>query len=113
MLTRIPTPLRETMKSLAADPEYGSLRNMCDVLFFQFLKEKSYKNTDFAWKKPASKGTAGWIAYNVVLNDELSARVKFESAKLDVSLTTLLYTAIELWVESKKNQSAIKSIKAA
>lgn len=102
MLTRIPVSVRESLKAFAADPEYGSLRNMCDQLFEQFIKEKPYKNRAFSWVQPAKRGTTNWIAYNVVVSDEISIRVKFESARLEVSLTTLLYTALVWWIDSKK-----------
>lgn len=75
---------------------------MCDKLFEQFLQEKPYKHRAFSWLQPAKRGTTNWIAYNVVIGDEISARVKAESCRLEVSLTTLLYTALVWWVDSKK-----------
>jgi hypothetical protein len=102
MLTRIPIAMRESLKALAADPEYGNLRNMCDRLFDQFLQDKPYRNRAFSWEQPAKKGTPGWIAFNVVAADEIQDRVKAEALRLEVSLTTLLYTALLWWIELKK-----------
>jgi len=109
MLTRISTANRESLKNLAADPEYGNLRNMCERLFERFLEEKPYRNRAFSWHQPAKKGTTGWIAYNVVLTDALSNRVKKEALKLEVSLTTLLYTALIWWIEHHQSAQNITS----
>lgn len=75
---------------------------MCDRLFEQFLQEKPYKHRAFSWDQPAKRGTTSWIAYNVVIGDEISAKVKYEALRLEVSLTTLLYTALLWWIDSKK-----------
>ena len=103
MLTRIPIAVRESLKALASDPEYGSLRNMCDRLFENFIQEKPYKKTVFLWVQPAERGITNWIAYNIVTTDKISAKVKAEAIRLDVSLTTLLYTALLWWIDSKKS----------
>lgn len=102
MLTRIPIATRESLKALAADPDYGNLRHMCDRLFNQFLQEKPYRNRAFSWEQPAKRGTPGWIAFNVVVTDEIQDRVKAEASRLEVSLTTLLYTALVWRIELKK-----------
>lgn len=96
--------MRESLKALAANPEYGNLRTMCDKLFLQFLHEKPYKSKDFLWVQPAKRGTPGWIAFNVVVADDIQNKVKAEAVRLEVSLTTLLYTALARWVE-QKNQA--------
>lgn len=101
MLTRTPIAMRESLKALAADPEYGNLRTMCDKLFVQFLHDKPYRNRAFLWEQPAKRGTPGWIAFNVVVADDIQDRVKAEAVLLEVSLTTLLYTALARWVEQK------------
>lgn len=90
------------MKALAANPEYGSLRGMCDALFEQFIHEKPYKNRAFSWMQPAKRGTPNWISYNVVVGDEIAKKVKAEASRLEVSLTTLLYTALIRWIEINK-----------
>lgn len=105
MLTRIPSNVRESLKTIAANPDYGNLRNMCERLFAQFLTEKPYRNRAFLWQQPAKKGTPGWIAYNVVLTDELSQRVKAEALKLEVSLTTLLFSALLWWIGLDHSQN--------
>lgn len=75
---------------------------MCDRIFEAFIQQKPYKNRAFLWLQPAKRGTPNWIAYNVVVSNEMSAKVKAESVRLEVSLTTLLYTALVWWIESKK-----------
>jgi len=80
---------------------------MCDRLFEQFLDAKPYKHRAFSWVQPAKRGTTNWVAYNVVISDEISARVKAESCRLEVSLTTLLHTALIWWVNSKKLSTEI------
>ena len=102
MLTRIPIATRESLKALAADPDFGNLRHMCDRLFNQFLQEKPYRHRAFSWEQPAKRGTPGWIAFNVVVADDIQDRVKAEAARLEVSLTTLLYTALLWWIELTK-----------
>jgi hypothetical protein len=72
---------------------------MCERLFERFLTEKPYRNRAFSWHQPAKRGTPHWIAFNVVVSDELSARVKDESERLEISLTTLLYTALAWWID--------------
>lgn len=101
MLTRTPIAMRESLKALAANPEYGNLRTMCDKLFVQFLHEKPYRNGAFVWMQPAKRGTPGWIAFNVVVADDIQDSVKAEAVHLEVSLTTLLYTALARWVDEK------------
>jgi len=77
---------------------------MCETLLARFIAEKPYKARGFTWLQPANKGTPGWVAYNVVVSDDLSARVKAESLKIEVSLTTMLYTALAWWIElDRKN----------
>ncbi len=75
---------------------------MCEQLLEQFIKEKPYRSKAFSWIQPEKPRTPGWVAYNVVVSDDLSLRVKGEAARLEVSLTTLLYTALAWWVEKKK-----------
>jgi len=101
MLTRVPEAMRESAKQLSAD-KHGNLRTMCETLLDRFLAEKPYRAKGFAWLQPASKGTPGWVAYNVVVSDDLSARVKAESVRIEVSLTTLLYTALDWWIEQDR-----------
>ena len=93
--------MRESLKALAANPEYGNLRTMCDRLFLQFIHEKPYRKNGFQWDQPAKRGTPGWIAFNVVVADDIQDQVKAESVRLEVSLTTLLYTALSRWVKQK------------
>jgi len=45
----------------------------------------------------------------VVLTDALSNRVKKEALKLEVSLTTLLYTALIWWIEHHQSAQNITS----
>src|SRR5450830_634571 len=92
MLTRVPDSMRESLKLLAVDPEHGTLRLMCEHLLERFITEKPYRNRAFSWHQPAPRGTPHWKAYNVVVPDELSERVKREAMRYDVSLTNLLYT---------------------
>ena len=94
--------MRESAKQLSAEKQ-GNLRTMCETLLTRFLAEKPYKAKSFTWLQPAKKGTPGWVSYNVVVSDELSARVKAESVKIEVSLTTLLYTALAWWIELDRN----------
>lgn len=101
MLTRVPEAMRESAKQLSAE-QHGNLRTMCETLLARFLAEKPYKSKSFSWVQPAKKGTPGWVSYNVVVSDELSARVKAESVKIEVSLTTLLYTALDWWIEQER-----------
>ncbi len=102
MLTRVPDATRESLRLLSVNPEYGNLRTMCECLLDRFITEKPYRNRAFSWIQPASRGTANWVAYNVVVSNELSARVKQEAARLEVSLTTLLYTALVWWVDQHR-----------
>lgn len=99
MLTRVPDATRESLRLLSVNPEYGNLRTMCERLLERFITEKPYRNKTFSWTQPAARGTANWVAYNVVVSDELSVRVKSEAARLEVSLTTLLYSALSWWVD--------------
>lgn len=108
MLTRVPIATRESLKALAADPEYGNLRHMCDRLFAQFLHDKPYRHRAFSWEQPAKRGTPNWIAFNVVVADDIQDNVKAEACRLEVSLTTLLYTALLWWIELKKLPSSPK-----
>lgn len=96
MLTRIHEATRASLKSLAADPEYGTLRNMFDRLFEEFLEARPYKQKGFMWSRPAAKGTTGWVAFNVVCNNRVARWVKAEAVKLNISLTMYLYTAL-IW----------------
>ena len=102
MLTRIPVATKESLKALAANPEYGNLRKMFELLFDKFLSERPYKQSGFIWIQPDRKDTPGWIAFNVVVSDESQNKIKEESSRLEVSLTTLLYTAILWWIEINK-----------
>ena len=98
MITRVPEALRESLRLLSINPEYGSLHAMHEHLVGKFLDEKPYRLKGFAWSQPAKRGTTGWSDnYNVVVSDELQKRVKKESVKIEVSLTTLLYSALAWW----------------
>lgn len=75
---------------------------MFNLLFKDFLAEKPYKKVGFPWLTSMKRGTPQWIDFNVVVDDELLRAVKAESARLEVSLTTLLYTALVWWLEKHK-----------
>ncbi len=102
MLTRVSDAQIESLKLLSINPEHGNLRIMCEHLLERFITEKPYKNRAFLWLQPAPKNTPHWKAYNVVVSDELSKRVKGESARIDVSLTNLLYTALSWWMDQHR-----------
>lgn len=72
---------------------------MCEHLLERFITEKPYRHRAFSWHQPAPRGTPHWKAYNVVVSDELSERVKAEAVRHDVSLTNLLYTALMWWAD--------------
>jgi hypothetical protein len=99
MLTRISEKTRESLKALAADPEYGNLTLMYEKLFETFITEEPYRLRSFEWHQPAKRGTPHWAAYNIVVSAALAARVKDVSKNLEVSLTTLIYTALLWWIE--------------
>lgn len=100
MITRVPEALRENLRQLSINPEYGSLHTMHERLVERFLEERPYKNRAFTWMQPAKRGTTGWTDnYNVVVSDDLQKRVKKEAVRIDVSLTTLLYSALDWWNE--------------
>ena len=103
MITRVPEALRESLRLLSTDPQYGSLQAMHERLVGQFLDERPFKARGFSWMQPAKRGTLGWSDnYNVVVSDELQKRVKKEAVRIDVSLTTLLYTALSWWNERQR-----------
>lgn len=103
MITRVPEALRENLRLLSTDPQYGSLQAMHEHLVEQFLSEKPFKARGFSWLQPAKRGTLGWSdTYNVVVSDELQKRVKKEAVRIEVSLTTLLYTALAWWNDHER-----------
>ena len=89
------------MKLLASNPEFGTLRTMFERLFEKFITEKPYRAKTFQWTQPAKVGTPGWGAQNITVNEDLAARLKKEAVRLEVSLTTLLYTALLWWIEQQ------------
>lgn len=100
MITRVPEALRESLRQLSINPDFGSLQAMHEHLVTQFLEEKPYKSRTFLWLQPAKRGTTGWSDnYNVVVSEDLQKRVKKEAVRIDVSLTTVLYTALSWWAE--------------
>lgn len=103
MITRVPESLCESLRLLSIDPEYGSLHVMHERLVERFLEERPYRNQAFSWSQPAKRGTLGWSDnYNVVVSEELQKRIKKEAVRIEVSLTTLLYTALAWWNDRHK-----------
>lgn len=88
----------ESLKQLAASPEHGSLRRMNANLFERFLFQRPYKSKAFFWTQPPKVGTPDAVAFNVVLDDAMSERIKAEATKLDISLQTFLYTGLVWWL---------------
>ncbi len=102
MMTRIPDAMRETLGQLADDPDYGSLRRLQDVIFSAFIHEKPYRDRAFLWKQPVKRDMPGWRKFNVVIEEALQEKVKAEAVRIEVSLQTLLYTALAWWIDAKR-----------
>jgi hypothetical protein len=101
MLTRVNQRDKARLKKLVAELDFGLLNAMHEELLVQFLREKPWKH-GVAWCQPAPKGEDGWSAQNVVVGERLQKQVKAVAAKEEVSLTTLLHTAIKWWIQRHK-----------
>lgn len=102
IMTRIPLQTKSEIKNLSIFLNYKNIRSMCEHLFNEFLNEKPYKNNTFVWKNPAKKSVSHWTIYNVVLTDEQSELLKKEAFKLEVALSTFLYSGIDWWLQMKR-----------
>lgn len=103
MITRVPIAAKETLKQVAADSEYGTLRGMFENMLTRFLEEMPHRKKNFEWMMPGRPKAPGWIAYNIVVSDELANQVKEEAALTGISLTTVLFSVIAWYVPQLRN----------
>lgn len=103
--TRLPEPLRQYLKALAAY-RWGTLDAMFERVFTHFLREKPYEHgLHFRQPRAAasyarggdSRQKTGWVLVNVHLPRELAGAVRRDAERLEVSIASYLYTALYWW----------------
>lgn len=102
MLTSIPNDMRDELKAIAAKPDFGSLRAVCEEALTRFLLARPYaESPHFFWLLEPSPKPDDWRAFNVVVPPALQRRVRSEAIRLDVSLRTFLRSALSSFLDGQ------------
>jgi len=98
MRTRMMVGEITRLKSIGGEPVYGSLRSVAAKALTEFFEARPWKGKGSVWNRPAASTARGWRRLNVVLMPDLQKKVRLMARVLDVSVMTLLRSALVWWL---------------